>query len=269
MSSVIVTRDPAILVYTSDLIRMMADLTFEEKGQFMTLLLLQHQHGEVSDKVIKLQVPNVSPDVLAKFEKGEEGYWCLEWASWIQKRRDYAESRRKNSVKRKKNENNYDTPYDIEIISTTKTHDDTYNNTCDDETINTTKSYDNSHEDTYTKHTVKVNVKEKENKIEEEKIVSNDIFELIQIRFEKNDSGLTLVGPDYSKFQILLKNIIGAQEVDEVFILQQFAAKIAANNEEYNRKQIWPRLQGFLGWFKQNHKADKNENKRDKLLKSL
>jgi len=67
-------KDPAFLFYSSDFITGCADLTMEERGQFITLMCLQHQKGALSEKIIKLQCGgNVSPDVMAKFEQNEDG----------------------------------------------------------------------------------------------------------------------------------------------------------------------------------------------------
>jgi len=66
-------KDPAFLFYSADFLTGVADLTMEERGQYITLLCLQHQKGELSEKTIKLAVGNVSDDVLSKFTKLENG----------------------------------------------------------------------------------------------------------------------------------------------------------------------------------------------------
>lgn len=68
-------KDPAFLLYSSDFLTGTFDLTMEERGQYITLLCLQHQKGRLSDKAIKLSVGNVEKDVLSKFVKDEEGFW--------------------------------------------------------------------------------------------------------------------------------------------------------------------------------------------------
>jgi len=72
---IIYMKDPAFLLYSSDFLTGTSDLTMEEKGQYITLLCLQHQKGRLSDKAIKLAVGNVEKDVMLKFVKDEEGLW--------------------------------------------------------------------------------------------------------------------------------------------------------------------------------------------------
>ena len=36
------SKDPALLVYTADLSIEISDLTLEERGQYLTMVLLQH-----------------------------------------------------------------------------------------------------------------------------------------------------------------------------------------------------------------------------------
>jgi uncharacterized protein YdaU (DUF1376 family) len=68
-------KDPAFLFYTNDFLSGIQDLTFEERGQYITLLCLQHQKGHLSDKLIKLSVGNAAADVMAKFRQDSAGFW--------------------------------------------------------------------------------------------------------------------------------------------------------------------------------------------------
>ena len=67
------TKSPAVLFYTSDFLSGVSNLTMEERGQYITLLCLQHQLGHLSLKTIKLNVNNVTDDVIAKFILDENG----------------------------------------------------------------------------------------------------------------------------------------------------------------------------------------------------
>lgn len=94
-------KDPAILLYTSDFLTGCSDLTMEERGQYITMLCLQHQKGRLSQRTITLSIPNVSEYVLAKFDIDEEGnYYNKRLESEINKREAYAQSRRENIQKR-------------------------------------------------------------------------------------------------------------------------------------------------------------------------
>lgn len=70
------SKDPAFLMYSSDFLTGCSDLTMEERGQYITLLCIQHQKGVISKKAISIATPNATPDVLAKFEQdGKGGYF--------------------------------------------------------------------------------------------------------------------------------------------------------------------------------------------------
>lgn len=93
-------KDPAFLFYSSDFLNGVADLTMEERGQYISLLCLQHQKGSLSEKTIRLQVGSVSVDVMKKFIKDKEGnYYQERLKEEIEKRANFTESRRNNGFK--------------------------------------------------------------------------------------------------------------------------------------------------------------------------
>ena len=90
-------KDPAFLFYSSDFLSGISDLTMEERGQYITLLCLQHQKGSLNDKTIRLMVGSVSVDVISKFEKDENGnFFNKRLVEEIEKRNKFTESRRNN-----------------------------------------------------------------------------------------------------------------------------------------------------------------------------
>lgn len=94
------SKDPAILLYTGDFLNGCVDLTFEERGQYITLLCLQHQKGHLSEKTIRLAVGSVSVDVLKKFIKDESGnYYNCRMDNEIQKRLQFIQTRIDNGSK--------------------------------------------------------------------------------------------------------------------------------------------------------------------------
>jgi hypothetical protein len=100
-------KDPAFLFYSSDFLNGVADLTMEERGQFITLLCLQHQKGTLTDKTIRLSLGSVSVDVLSKFTKDKDGNFFNERLSEeIEKRIQFTESRRNNGSKGGRPKNN-------------------------------------------------------------------------------------------------------------------------------------------------------------------
>ena len=100
-------KDPAFLFYSSDFLNGVADLTMEERGQFITLLCLQHQKGTLTDKTIRLSLGSVSVDVLSKFSKDKDGNFFNERLNQeIEKRIQFTESRRNNGCKGGRPKNN-------------------------------------------------------------------------------------------------------------------------------------------------------------------
>lgn len=100
-------KDPAFLFYTKDFLTGIADLTMEERGQYITLLCQQHQKGHLSDKLISLCVGNAAADVMAKFRQDSAGLWYNERLDQeIEKRQAHGAKQRERAVegwkKRKK-----------------------------------------------------------------------------------------------------------------------------------------------------------------------
>jgi len=93
-------KDPAILLYTGDFLNGCTGLTMEERGQYITMLCLQHQTGHLSEKTISLSLGSVSVDVMDKFSKDKNGlYFNKRMDEEIQKRKQFIDSRRDNGKK--------------------------------------------------------------------------------------------------------------------------------------------------------------------------
>lgn len=102
-------KDPAFLFYSSDFLTGCASLTMEERGQYISLLCLEHQLGRLSEKTIRLSVGSVSVDVMDKFQQDETGLFFNERLEIeIEKRSNFIDTRRNNGLKggRPKMENN-------------------------------------------------------------------------------------------------------------------------------------------------------------------
>ena len=101
-------KDPAIIFYTSDFMIGVSNLTMEERGQYITLLCLQHQLGHLSKKTIDLNISNISQDVLDKFKLDENKLYYNERLEYeIEKRSKFIEHQIENGKKggRPKNPN--------------------------------------------------------------------------------------------------------------------------------------------------------------------
>lgn len=93
-------KDPCFNFYSADFMQGVSDLTMEERGMFITMLCLQHQKGELTEKTIRLNVGNVTDDVMVKFRKTENGTFVNDRLDFeTQKKVAYNESRRKNAQK--------------------------------------------------------------------------------------------------------------------------------------------------------------------------
>lgn len=92
-------KDPAFLFYSSDFLNGVSDLTMEERGQFITLLCLQHQKDGLNEKTIRLSVGSVSVDVMDKFRLSDGKYFNNRLCEEIEKRKNYTASRRENGLK--------------------------------------------------------------------------------------------------------------------------------------------------------------------------
>jgi uncharacterized phage protein (TIGR02220 family) len=93
-------KDPAFMLYSQDFLVGVSDLTMEERGQYITMLCLQHQKGHLTKKNIQIAVGNVSEDVMSKFVQDEnEMYYNEILESVIHKREAYSQSRSENGKK--------------------------------------------------------------------------------------------------------------------------------------------------------------------------
>ena len=93
-------KDPAVLFYTSDFLTGCVSLTMEERGQYVTMLCLQHQQGHLSEKTIRLSLGSVSVDVMKKFLVDENGlYYNERMDIEIEKRSLFTSSRASNGKK--------------------------------------------------------------------------------------------------------------------------------------------------------------------------
>ena len=85
------SKDPAFLFYSQDFLTGVQDLTMEERGQYITMLCVQHQKGVISTKWLSICLTNASTDVLAKFEKDDDGnYFNLRLKEEMSKRSKFA-----------------------------------------------------------------------------------------------------------------------------------------------------------------------------------
>ena len=94
-------KDPAFLFYPNDYIGGTMGMTFEEKGAYMDLLILQfnrgHMGGHMVGQVIGQLEPEVQAEILSKFKKDSKGrYYNERLEIEVNKRKAFVQSRNNN-----------------------------------------------------------------------------------------------------------------------------------------------------------------------------
>lgn len=91
-------KDPAVLFYTSDFLIGVMTMNMQERGEYITLLCMQHQSGHLEPDFLKSITK--SPKVLAKFELDERGlYFNDRMEEEIAKRAKYITAQQQNGAK--------------------------------------------------------------------------------------------------------------------------------------------------------------------------
>lgn len=94
------SKDPAVLLYTSDFLSGTMTMTDEQVGKYIRLLCLQHQKGFLTEKDMTYICKSYDEDVYGKFVKEDGKYYNVRMRDEADKRRNYAESRRNNRTKK-------------------------------------------------------------------------------------------------------------------------------------------------------------------------
>ena len=90
-------KDPAFLFYPNDYIGGTMGMTFEEKGAYMELLMMQFNRGHMTTHMIGQTVGQLWDNLQDKFVKDEKGRWYnLRLEEEQFKRKAFTDSRRNN-----------------------------------------------------------------------------------------------------------------------------------------------------------------------------
>ena len=110
-------------------------MTNEQVGCYIRLLCIQHQKGSLTERDIMQVCGSRDEDIFAKFVMQADGsYINIRLAEEAKRRKDYAESRRKNISKRyEKNMNNISNTYESTYVEHMETETET-------ETVTVTKT---------------------------------------------------------------------------------------------------------------------------------
>jgi uncharacterized phage protein (TIGR02220 family) len=102
------SKDPAVLFYTSDFMSGTYTMSDTHVGMYIRLLCLQHQKGALTEQDMLYICRTHVKDVFDKFDKNGDGLYCNKRMHIeIQKRTAYSESRRKNVSNRYKAKSTY------------------------------------------------------------------------------------------------------------------------------------------------------------------
>lgn len=91
------SKDPAVLLYTSDFLSGTYTMTDEQVGRYIRLLCLQHQKGKLTEKDMQSICKGYDSDVYEKFDIVDGYYINKRMYEEAQKRSKFTESRRKNA----------------------------------------------------------------------------------------------------------------------------------------------------------------------------
>ena len=89
-------KDPAFLFYPGDYVSGTMGMTFEEKGAYVDLLMLQFNRGHMTLHMIQHTVGHLWDQIKSKFKQDDDGLW-------YNVRLDFEKERRKNFTKSRRN----------------------------------------------------------------------------------------------------------------------------------------------------------------------
>ena len=107
-------KDPAFLFYPGDYVSGTMGMTFEEKGAYMDLLMLQFNRGHMNTHMIQHTVGHLWEQVKCKFIQDDLGLWYnVRLDVEKDKRKTFTESRRNNM--KPKDKPSYEAPYETHM----------------------------------------------------------------------------------------------------------------------------------------------------------
>lgn len=111
------SKDPAVLFYTSDFISGTIAMTDEQRGKYIMLLCLQHQQGYLTEEDMLNICKSYDERIFRKFNKTSDGmYYNERMKNESDRRKRYSESRRNN----RKTSITYDKHMETETVTVVK-----------------------------------------------------------------------------------------------------------------------------------------------------
>ena len=102
------SKDPAVLLYTSDFLTGTFTLSDEQVGKYIRLLCLQHQKTILTEKDMLNICKSYDEDIFNKFIKTKDGYYNKRLRLEAEKRAAYSKSRSENRANKKNISKTYD-----------------------------------------------------------------------------------------------------------------------------------------------------------------
>ena len=106
------SKDPAVLLYTSDFIVGTSLMTNEQVGMYIKILCHQHQNGRLTREQVQIICGSIDEYVLSKFLQDKNGkYFNKRMEEEAKKRSNFCESRKQNAQKGKECQRNNEKAY--------------------------------------------------------------------------------------------------------------------------------------------------------------
>lgn len=119
------SKDPAMMLYTSDFLTGTMLMTNEQVGKYIRLLCYEHQHGRMREKDMLNMCSTYDEDIFCKFKTDDAGlYYNCRLEEEQNKRIAYSESRKANRTLKKES-------YDGETKNISETYDEHMDNVID------------------------------------------------------------------------------------------------------------------------------------------
>jgi len=97
------SKDPAVLFYTSDFLSGTFTMTNEQVGMYIRLLCLQHQKGKLTEKDMLSICKAYDVEIWSKFKNEEGAFYNERMYNETIRRQKFSESRRNNAKSTKNN----------------------------------------------------------------------------------------------------------------------------------------------------------------------
>lgn len=94
-------KDPAFLFYPNDWLGGTMGMSFDSQGAYLTLLILQFNKGEFTEKMALNTVGERWEELKVKFETNGDLFWNTRLKEEYDKRKNFSNSRRKNATSAK------------------------------------------------------------------------------------------------------------------------------------------------------------------------